>query len=529
MKALTFDVELMEPLLIANPISGDENSAEGLDFIPGSVIRGALAQTHTGGQRGNIGDLNFADLFFGKARFLNAYLKGREGRSLPTPLSWQSHKTDRNTPMIDLANADLPMGEYKREDKPFVSFNPSFYAFDEESGGEPDDETNIPSAALTELLRYINVHIAQPDRLNATEKGRSAVFRYDALAAGQTFAGVILCEDETNLDQLKALLEKAPSKLGKSRSAGYGAVKFCEVKSVDGWEESPSRPFDKSAMVVVTLLSDVILRNADTGAFATSLCPALGAKPQKSFARTCVTGGFNLAWGLPLPQALAIQKGSVFVFEKTDALVEKLRVAKEHGIGERVVDGFGRIAVNWNVAEKVNKVSFNQPPPKESDAPAHDDDAVKTLTQQMVNRIWRETLDQALRNAIGQARLEKPPRNTQLARVRVLAREAWQQNNRAVLAEVLKKPDQDNKKGMKNHAREQFEKARVSVRGSQKLIFWLEELAKTPDAVWEQIGADQIERPKIGEAIAQDPSALEYAARLIDGVLRKTELSEEKN
>ena len=42
MNALTFQIHLHEPVLVTQVGSGDSNSAVGFDFIPGSVIRGAL-------------------------------------------------------------------------------------------------------------------------------------------------------------------------------------------------------------------------------------------------------------------------------------------------------------------------------------------------------------------------------------------------------------------------------------------------------------------------------------------------------
>jgi CRISPR-associated protein Csx10 len=519
-------VELLEPLLIANPISGDENSAEGLEFIPGSVVRGALAQAYTDGKRGDIGDPDFARLFFGDICFLNAYLKFENARSLPTPRSWQSDKNDATpwdpckedknsklTSIMDFANTAPADGQYKGMESAFV-------------------DLDSPTAVLSRPKRLINVHIFQPDRVNATEKGQSAIFRYDALAAGQTFAGAILSEREDDLDELQKLLEKAPSKLGKSRSAGYGAVRFGNGSIKSNWAETPPAMQEPgTSRVVVTLLSDVILRDKKTGAFSSSLDGAFAAPAQKSFARVCVVGGFNLAWGLPLPQAQAIQKGSVFVFERTDALMEKLLKASERGVGERVVDGFGRVAIDWHTSARLDGCQFEDQPTAPKEIHLAEGSPARALAQKMADKIWREELDGLLRNAIGEAKLERPPRNTQLARIRVLARDAWQQNNAGLLAEALKEPDKEgkNKQAMKNHARQQFMNARVSQRGYEPLINWLSGLANDPSRVWQKIGADRGNVPVIGGATAQNPSALEYTARLIDGVLRKTALSEEQN
>ena len=42
MKAIPYRLHLLEPVLVSQAESGEENSAVGLPFIPGSAIRGAL-------------------------------------------------------------------------------------------------------------------------------------------------------------------------------------------------------------------------------------------------------------------------------------------------------------------------------------------------------------------------------------------------------------------------------------------------------------------------------------------------------
>jgi len=39
--------------------------------------------------------------------------------------------------------------------------------------------------------------------------------------------------------------------------------------------------------------------------------------------------------------------GSVFVFNKVDLDLQRIKTLEQQGIGERRVDGFGRFIVNW--------------------------------------------------------------------------------------------------------------------------------------------------------------------------------------
>ena len=49
-----------------------------------------------------------------------------------------------------------------------------------------------------------------------------------------------------------------------------------------------------------------------------------------------------------MPQVPALAAGSVFVFNYEGELnIDRIRALENRGLGERRVDGFGRIAVNW--------------------------------------------------------------------------------------------------------------------------------------------------------------------------------------
>ena len=521
MKALTYTLELVEPLLIADPVSGDENSATGLNYIPGSVIRGALAHVFTNGRRVDLSDPQFKRLFFGDVIFLNAYPLIAGQRSLPVPRSWQRKKgAGDSDPIFDLAN-----GEPNNRQQ-LVGVDESFTRLEQPSPKISEDARKDktadekPMALLYAPERDIRVHILQLDRRKAAQKDASSVYRYEALAAGQRFAGAILARDDDALHQLAELLPKL-IKLGKSRSAGYGAVNVTNVGVQSDWCEYMPMATTPSERIVVTLLSNAIVRDPITGEYSGSLAPLFSGRLLKAFVSTCVVGGFNLAWGLPLPQARAIQAGSVFVFERSEELVEQLQAAEAHGIGERRREGFGRIAINWHTDFELRALKA-KPEQDVQDVVLTKEDSIEwQLAQRMVNRIWRAQLDDALRTAISSAKLDSAPQNAQLSRMRVLAREAWRSNNPVLLLEVLRE-ESESPKAMKRRAREQFERAQVSIAGkTQSLIKWLRELTEQPEMVWQMLQIDWSRQPQIGGVKPENPDALEYAVRLIDGVLHR--------
>ena len=163
----------------------------------------------------------------------------------------------------------------------------------------------------------------------------------------------------------------------------------------------------------------------------------------------------------------------------------------------------------------------DEPEQKVQDVALTEGSAEWQLAQRMVNRIWRAQLDDALRTAISSAKLDSAPQNAQLSRMRALAREAWRSSNSASLLDVLKK-ESESPKAMKRHAREQFERSSIIVAGqTQPLIKWLKALAEQPEMVWQILQIDWSQQPQIGGVKPENPDALEYAVRLIDGVLRK--------
>lgn len=189
--------------------------------------------------------------------------------------------------------------------------------------------------------RRINIHNKRDRKRGRGIEGSGAVFRYDALDAGQTFQGVILCDNADDVTTIKPLLQPKDIWLGGSQSAGYGHTQIIPIEDAensDTWYEIGSDPEyrEDRELLRLTLLSDLILRDrwgqyvampsmqliTDEGErevdpLTQLLEQSLEVKlePQSSFISSLVVGGFNRKWGLPLPQVPALAAGSVFVFK----------------------------------------------------------------------------------------------------------------------------------------------------------------------------------------------------------------------
>lgn len=494
MKALTFELHLLEPLLATRLGGGDPNSAVGFEFVPGSMIRGMVIAWYMQQHSADATDATFRRLFLdGDTRFLNAYPQVSGRRALPTPFSWRKDK-DMSEPLYDFAVADQDGNRrWKKTAEPFCYLWQS---------GDGDNK-----AQLCRPERRVNIHTAREERQRLT-KGESTVFRYDALAPGQIFCGVILADQGADLKTLKQWLPEGEAiSLGGSHLAGYGQARLEHVQIQDDWQEYT--PVGKDTdQVIVTLLSDALVRDPQTGAYSASLEPILG-RAQVAFVETRVVGGFNRQWNLPLPQTLAIQAGSVFVYPAQTDLPACLQNLATAGIGERRAEGFGRIAVNWHRAAEIKPVEAPTPQPP---LPFILRESVSIgLAQRMVERMLRERLDRALIAAVSQFTVQHPPSNAQLSRLRVVVRRALSQNNPHIIIEHLE--------GMKKTGRDQFQRARI---GNERLDEWLCTLAKNPREVWQNVNTRQITLGGIQPELT-DALALEYTVRLIDRVLRKAQ------
>ena len=259
MKMLTFHLHLLEPLLATRLGGGDPNSAVGFEYIPGSMIRGMVIARYRQKYLADAADATFRRLFLeGSVRFLNAYPQIQGRRSLPTPLSWRAEK-DKDEPIYDFAvvamNGDR---QWQKVNQPFCCI----WQVDEDRC----------KAEFCSPSFQIDIHTACEDRQRTT-KGESTVFRYEAISPVQTFCGVILAEQEDDLRELKQWMpESGVFSLGGSHLAGYGHTRLEQVKIQDDWQEY--KPIgDEADRIIVTLLSDALIRDSRTGAYVSTLEP----------------------------------------------------------------------------------------------------------------------------------------------------------------------------------------------------------------------------------------------------------------
>lgn len=529
MKLITYHITPEEPVLVT-ALAGDPNSSTAFNYLPGSVLRGALIAAYM--RQHQLTELDEKDkqirrLFLnGQTQYLNGYLLDREKqRSLPRPLSWQQDKKDQRR---------------ETEDAPASLFD---FAYEEQEE-DPEREWKAPKKPFFSFTKTSGkIRWAAPDTVLAVHtqrdpvKGRStseggAVYQYEALAAGQTFAALIVCGHDADEEVLSNLLT-GECNLGGARGAGYGRVQLTIVDTA-GQREMPGKLETASnGRLLVTCLSDLLLQD-EQGQFQVeaelvkaALEKRLGCA-LKWFADDQAVvymngthvGGFNRKWGLPLPQAKAIGMGSVFVFDLPDCPPDKLQAAEAQGIGLRRAEGFGRIAFNWQTKEEWSVEGWIEP-----SRPEPVTLAVNTtegqLAQTMVNRLFRQQLDAQLAVKANEWAAQLPVKNSQLSRLRQVVQDELYKRPLADEPSAADKTQKGQQRLLKYSqklkeraaTRKQFDRTQID---NKPLLDWLE--ARLKDAPSIETILQPASLPAIGQTTGSWTAVMryEYNLRLID-------------
>jgi CRISPR-associated protein Csx10 len=463
-----YTLTLRSPVVLTSP-GGDPNSAESMDFIPGSAIRGAAARVLTASSP------DFHRLILsGDVRYLNAYVVLGSQRCLPTPASLRREK------YAHLQSHDLA-------------------GYSGESSDE--DEPDWPSEQLARLpSRYLTLTEPNPRGGNVTVTGcvhhqrdrgigkpterTGALFRFDALEGGQRFGGLLVCRgaDEDSVERLAGQIRHTLSDtilLGRSRRAGYGGSARLEwgeprAREVEG-PRVATGPQPAGAVLCALLVSDYVGRDLETGqadpsAWVDELVRRLGARVKllRRFGETCLVGGYNRKWGLELPQSLAQRAGAVAVFRVTAPITEEeLLTVEHHGLGERRVEGFGRVAFlrepgrKWSVGESPKRPWETRPT---VDPPP--------LLREMERRLLRDAVDARVLEQAGElaGSAQGMPTRSLLGRLRVPLR--------LPPVQAIDQLAQWLEGGLRSPARRQLERCRIQPSQAQRrsLAEWLREL-----------------------------------------------------
>ena len=546
MKVITFFLETQQPVL-ATSFQGDPNSDVSYPYIPGSMIRGALIgrylKFHPELGKDILSDVainqDVKRLFFeNSTRYLNAYLfcSKQKKRTLPLPFSWYRKKDEElllsQEPALDVYD----LSQYEPEQVSLKILSERFCTVNERQ------------VVLYTDKRRINIHTARdrtkgrssptrrdPATNQVIQEGEGTIFRYEALDVKQTFQGVILCEDD-DAPTIENLLKPADIWLGGSRSAGYGHTKIQIIspdkpQKLEKWNEIDIKPENRVSpqKLKITLLSDTILRDR-CGQFSASPCLVQQAIEDKLqvqlpdainvFISSTVVAGFNQTWGLPLPQVQALSAGSVFVFE-AQLTIEQIQTLEREGIGDRCIEGFGRIAVNW--LGEYGEFSA-RPPEKITTSETQLDEKYHDLAGQMAENILRQKLEQLLVDRVSDIKIQGKITNSQLSRLEIVTRKGLTNPPSFLpIIELLS--------SLTSNASEQYRNTKVSGNKSleQQLKDWLIKPMGNTDS-WLKNPQDlEVNIAGITRKVEPDSDLVkEYTLRLIMAVAKKAKKESNK-
>ncbi len=474
---IDYAIKLEEPVLLTG-LEGDPNSSVSYDFIPGSVLRGVFI-----GRDGRISDANDENkkrLFFNETstQFLNGHLaiqiheQGTMRRSDPVPLSWKRPKYPSDQPN-QLCQTDVYDLAIQKND-----------AGEKSVGGWWSADSHC--VYRTKPKRRIAVHTtrnrqagrAKGSMLEAREEGEieGAVFRYESLAKGQTFYARIICDssDEATIKGWFGTDKSFTANIGGSRSGGYGRV---EISLITTAPYAHQQPASYKNGVVVTLLSDLLLRDDKTGNWSgdpQDVCTALGlGSATEMFVDMRPIGGFNRKWGLPLPQKVAFRAGSVFVFDNATLPVNASQLI-EKGIGCQRNEGFGRVAFNLHTKSTWNKPL--QPFTATISIPnaLSDDSDSQNMAKTIMHNLISAELDAIVVQEANGIRFENKMSRSQLGRLRLKIQDTIRNSE---LFNVDEWADNVNKRSV---ARKQYQSTKV---GNKPLLNWLEQTVNADEIV----------------------------------------------
>ena len=386
---------VIEPtsLLVMNKEKAGSKTLNSVNYIPGAVIRGALAEYFIA-----LGKSKDIAPFVSKIRFGNFFPSpSRSVVSLPFPISAMECKKEPGF-------CNVPKKNYKEKGHGIRdTLIPAmvYYQFMKEGIRMP-----VPflfqcskCGSRMEQVGGFYVHLPEgwkkvaPKKIIQTKTALSRyrrtsqkglLYRVVSLRPEGCFVGRIWCEDGNEEIVIEAVEKMG---IGALISKGMGEVRVVKnsvsLPSVkerleefnrtvrEVWEdmrylltelEVKNIPeFPEGVFFSVDLLSPAILKDENK-------IPTLKLilkynnkliEPIYWTTRPALAGGWSTAWGLPKPTDLAASQGSSYVFLIKDSMVnvvKYLEKLEEDGIGEKTDEGMGEIIICHTFHKEVNPI-----------------------------------------------------------------------------------------------------------------------------------------------------------------------------
>lgn len=338
MKYIKLVITCKQPIKVSAALNG-MGIGETLDYIPGSLIRGAFISNYikqTGIKDIDKNDESIEWFFNNKLEFLNGYIESKGERTLPIPQGLYSEAID-----ILKYNAGNEIS-VKNELKDKIE----------------DTDKKITGNNYLCSIENLNeiVSVEKVENLHITTGEDKNMFRYEAIKEKQKFISYIKCDlSEADTTKVKEIIENGEFYFGGSKGSGYGKVTI-KVKEICDENPEYCKGDYKNEFIIYTLSDGIFMDNLGVvngyipQEFLKSELNLENVKLESVSTETVLIGGYNNKWKCRLPQYKGNKAGSLFRYS-FKGILRKEDVIKlmDKGIGLRTEDGYGRIMFIDNI------------------------------------------------------------------------------------------------------------------------------------------------------------------------------------
>lgn len=335
-------IHVHEPLKISQ-VLGTSDSSQTVTYIPGSVLRGALIHEflHSIGEQPERLETEIV-LNPQHVQFWNGYLAVEQKRSLPFALHLFEPKDQAkmSKQLRDIYDSLDEQQIYAIQRLSPVRVSRDVMLL------QPGEELVASKVRTTSAL-----HVSVNGSANRSRNEKINVYRYEAIAPGQTFKAVVYVSGAHRFARWLSEQTELTLWLGGARNSGYGRT----TVRVEPLEQSPEQPnlaeLQQARQLYVLATSDWLIRD-EHGRFVSSLDAKwlgrqLGVELvwKEQMIATRMSTGYVSLWRAYQPSVQTVQAGSVFRYEIQSGTLDadKLIRLMERGVGERINEGYGRL------------------------------------------------------------------------------------------------------------------------------------------------------------------------------------------
>jgi len=385
-KSCYIKIKTESPVLISER-SGDLNTVDTRLYIPGTTVRGILAnelirKLDLNSQNAHYNNDLFKTCFIDDLLLVNFALPLKNNKTFfPIPLNFQSEKGNDND-IYDIFS--------KNNNKTNTRSKSVFVSDIIEEG----DEITIEKISIKTRSYF---HASRDKRKGKNTNG--AIFYYDSIEPGNEFISIISAP-ESILNKIKEILGTSfECRIGRSKTSQYGKVKveisdeidlnerkknFCGENEITLYAVTPVILFDQcgNSTPSITLLKEYLSTYLQTNFEITN-----------QISKVTKVDFFNNQWGHKSSTYRAFSEGSAFKLkfepEINKDLNAKIIELEKIGIGEFTSLGYGKLKFTKIYDEKI-KLKDNKENDKNNQAVIS---KIKPLLENILERLYIEKVE----------------------------------------------------------------------------------------------------------------------------------------